>query len=128
MASSNPNAKVNGTVILANLYLSKTSPLFALDGIQHETPMQAYMVYSGKDELETDDYMWERISHTLGLSLASCEITCESEGTFPQDFRKGNALVHCVPDLDILREFFDEHLKCISEYEAPNENDFFMVC
>ena len=48
-----------------------------MENIQHDIPMQAYIEYSGKEEL-TDS--------------------------------------------------IDEHLKCISEYEAPNENDFFMVC
>ena len=43
MASSIPTARVSGTVILVPMYLSKTGPSLALNDIQHERPVQAYM-------------------------------------------------------------------------------------
>ena len=76
--------RVNGTVILVNLYLSKTDPAPLLRDLHYSRPIQAYIVHSAKQSLCTDVNFWDRQSDTLGLVLASCEMTFASQVDFPQ--------------------------------------------
>ena len=54
MASSSSNEIVHGTLVLVNIYLSKTDPAEAFGDVQHGPPLQAYIIHSDKQGLGTD--------------------------------------------------------------------------
>ena len=74
MASSSSQEKVNGTLVLVNIYLSKTDPPAMFGDVEHGKFVQTYVVHNDKQGLGTERTLWDRPSNTIGVAVAPCNM------------------------------------------------------
>ncbi len=111
-----------GLVAFVNMYLTKTIPTSYLEDFVTEELMQAYIIVSDKQVLDTDNSGWDMPSKTLGVVLAVCEckpgkhVACAQ---FPK-LRAKQVAMHVVEDARIPAAFADLQFKCLSKWPCQN--------
>ena len=100
MASSSSDNTANGTVMLINMYLSRTDAFAMLADFRHGPLVQTYIVHSDKQGLGNDRSIWDMPSNTLGIVLASCEMNSVSQSDFPRLWNN-DVVISFVPNLSI---------------------------
>ena len=124
-SSSSAGEKVGGTMILVNMYLAKTDAEIGLEDVHHEDPIQAYIVHNDKIELGTESKHWNYSSNTVGLALARCEMDYGRASLFPTSLRDAMVMFF-VPNVTIPATLTQNTLKCLSECDAPYEEQFYI--
>ena len=124
MASSSSDNKVNGTVMLINMYLSKTDASAMLGNFHHGPPVQTYIVHSDKQGLGNNRSLWDRPSNTLGIVLASCEMNSVSQSDLPRLCDNG-VVIGFAANLSVDPMFRADTFNCISDFRGLQAVDFF---
>ena len=115
---------MRGTLVVVNAYLSKTGAEDALWGVQHDPPIQAYVVISDKQGLGTEPRLWDMKSNTVGLLLASCVMEPAGRADFPRKCGAG-AVVAFMPTVSIGEAFKAMNFRTVGKYDAADAEQFY---
>ena len=124
-SSSSAKETVSGTIMLVNVYLSKTDPATVFGDLLYWNLTQAYMHHNPKQNLDPGVSVWDRPSNTLGLALASCKMRHALQFTFPR-ICENRIVMHFIPDVFATAEFTVGAFNDVSKMDGEYVKDFYM--